>query len=317
MKIEKILGSLAGTNDPKSLIVKGHQRYEYIPIDFIKCQIINLNPELLIQNPLLDFRSKFNVLTSEINTKKVAWHKGIKITITDSGFIEFSGSIHKYLNEGIHNYDDFTYSGYKEALNRIYDDFGIMPENMWIQNLEYGVNIIPPIKSQLILNNCFLHKRQPISKPINNNNGHYIQAEHKGNYYLKVYDKAKQYRHINKALLDKEILRIEVKQIRWHKYRKDRISTLDDFNKCDKSLFVNDLTIKWQELVLYNPLSKCSSFGEVYSNSNYWISLLERNPKTYYRHLLKLRRRNVENHIDLQDVIRKLILNKINYLNLI
>jgi hypothetical protein len=315
--MEKILGSLAVTNDPKSLIVKGYQRYEYIPIDYIKCQIINFNPELLIQNPLLDFRSKFNVLTSEISTKKIAWHKGIKITIADSGFIEFSGSIHKYLNDGIHNYDDFNYSAYKIALNRIYEEFKILPENMWIQNLEYGVNIIPPIKSQIILNNCFLHKRQPISKPINNSNGHYIQAEHKGNYFIKVYDKAKQYRPINKALYGLEILRIEVKQIRWYKYRKFKISTLDDFNRCDKSIFLNDLINKWEEIVLYNPLSQYSNFGEFYSNSNYWISLLDKNPKTYYKHLLKLRRRNFENQIDLQDDIKRLIINKIHYLNLI
>jgi hypothetical protein len=316
VKNEKILGSLAGTNDPKSLIVKGYQRYEYIPIDFIKCQIINFNPELLIQNPLLDFRSKFNVLTSEINTKKVAWHKGIKITIADSGFIEFSGSIHKYLNEGIHNYDDFTYLGYKITLNRIYVDFGIRPENMWIQNLEYGVNIIPPIKSQLILNNCFLHKRQTISKPINNKNGHFLQAEHKGNYYIKIYDKAKQYRPISNELIGKEILRIEVKQIRWHKYRKNRIYTLDDFNCCDKTLFINDLILKWDEIVFFNPSSNHSNFSKRYSNLNFWIGLLDKNTKTYYRHLLNLRKENSVNDNDIQEVIKCLILDKINSLNL-
>ncbi|MCX6194567.1 MAG: hypothetical protein NTX34_08825, partial [Cytophagales bacterium] len=57
---DKILGSLEATNDPKSLIVKGIQRYEYIPIDFIKCQIIKLNPELLLNNTILDFRSLVN-----------------------------------------------------------------------------------------------------------------------------------------------------------------------------------------------------------------------------------------------------------------
>lgn len=314
--MEKIIGSLAVTNDPNSLIVKGNQRYEYIPIDFIKCRIINFDAELLINNPLLDFRSKFNVLTSEISTKKVAWYKGIKITIADTGFIEFSGSIHKYLNNGFHNYDDFTYSDYKIALNRIFEEFNILPENMWIQNLEYGVNITPPINSQLILNNCFLHKRQPISKPINNNNGHYIQAEHKGNYYLKVYDKAKQYRPTNIGLICQEILRIEIKQIRWHKYRKNGISTLDDFNKTDKYQFIFDLINKWEEIVFYNPIIDESSFGEYYSNSNYWINLLERNTKTYYKHLLKLRERNQKNENDIQHKIIKIIFEKIKYLNL-
>lgn len=313
---EKNLGLLEATNNPKTLIVKGIQRYEYIPIDFIKCQIIKLNPELLLNNTILDFRSLVNRDTGEFKPKRVAMYKNIKITIADSGFIEFSGSIHKYLNNGKHNYDDFTYSGYKVALNRIYEDFGIMPENMKIQNLEYGVNIIPPIKSNLILNNCFLHKKQTISKPINTRNGHYIQAEHKGNYYLKVYDKAKQYRPLNHVLNGQEILRIEVKQIRWNKYRKDRIYNLDDFNKCEKSLFINDLMNKWEELVFYNPLSNHSNFGEKYSNPNYWISLLTKNKKTYYRHILNLRNTNSKSGGDIQNSIKWLILDKINYLNL-
>ncbi len=313
---EKILGLLEATNNPKSLIVKGTQRYEYIPIDFIKCQIIKFNQELLLNNPILDFRCLINRETGEFKPKRVAMYKNIKITIADSGFIEFSGSIHKYLNDGIHNYNDFSHSDYKEALKRIYEDFRISPENMWIQNLEYGVNITPPLKSYLILNNCFLHKRQTISKPINNNNGHYIQAEHKRNYIIKVYDKAKQYRPINNEIKGQEILRIEVKQIRWQKYRKVGIYTLNDFNKYDKSPFIDDLINKWDELVFYNPLANQSNFGEKYSNPNYWVSLLDKNIKTYYRNILNLRTLNSENGKNIQEEIKWLILDKIKYLNL-
>ncbi len=161
-----------------------------------------------------------------------------------------------------------------------------------------------------------MHKRQPISKPINNNNGHYIQAEHKGNYYIKIYDKAKQYRPINNELISQEILRIEVKQIRWNKYRKVGISTLDDFNKCEKHLFINDLINKWEEIVFYNPMTICANFGEFYSNSNYWINILNRNPKTYYRHLLRLKSRNNENGNDIQLEIKRIIIDNIKYLNL-
>lgn len=316
MRRPQKLGSQDQHLDPNSFIVKNNQRYEYIPIDYIKCRIINFNPELLINNTLLDFRSKINLLTSEINTKKVAWYKGIKFTIADSGFIGFSGSIHKYLNDGIHNYDDFTYSKFKVALNLIYEEFKILPENMWIQNLEYGVNITPPIKSNLILNNCFLHKRLPFSKPINNNNGHYIQAEHKGNYVIKVYDKAKQYCPIDKGLINQEILRIEIKQIRWHKYRKDGISTLDEFNRCDKNQFIDDLINKWEQLVIFNHVFNHPNFGEKYSNPNYWVSLLSKNFKTYYRHILNLRTLNAESENDIQEAIKWLIFEKIIFLNL-
>ncbi len=136
------------------------------------------------------------------------------------------------------------------------------------------------------------------------------------NYYIKVYDKAKQYRPTNNGLIGQEILRIEVKQIRQHKYRKDGISTLEDFNKANKSQFVNDLTGKWEEIVFYNPITKGSNYGEFYSNSNYWINILNRNPKTYYRHLLRLKSRNNENGNDIQLEIKRIIIDNIKYLNL-
>lgn len=292
------------------------KRFEYIPIDFIKCKLINFSIDKLFNNHLLDFRSLVNRETGEFKPRRVAYHKNLKFTIHDSGLMELSGSIHKYFNEGLHNHNAFSYSDYKSALKRIYEDFGIAPENMWIQNLEYGVNITPPINCNLILNNSFLHKKLPISKPLNNQNGHYIQANHKGNYLLKVYDKAKQYRPIYNELKNTEILRIEIKQIRWSKYRKGGIRTLEDFNTSDKTIFINDLINKWGQLVFFNPLSQNKNYSNPFSNFNYWISLLKKNPNELYRKIRELKMKNNEKCLDIQEKIIEQIIEKISYLNM-
>lgn len=300
----------------KEEAISRNKRFEYIPIDFIKCKIINFPKEELLNNPLLDFISHVNLETGELKPKREAYYKNLKFTVEESGFIEISGSIHKYFNDGMHNHNDFTYLNYKSALKRIYEDFKIEPKNMWIQNIEYGVNITPPLSCNQILNNCFLHKKLPISMPQNSKFAHYIQAEHKSNYILKIYDKAKQYRPKYNELKGVEILRIEVKQIRLSKYRKMGIETLEDFNKFDKAIFVNDLLNKWEEVIFFNPLSNNSKFSNPFSNANYWENLLYKNPKTYYNKIKNLKKQNSNNCLDIQIEIMNTIIENIKKLNL-
>jgi hypothetical protein len=89
MRRQQKLGSLDETFDPNSLIVKGIQRYKYIPIDFIKCKVINFPKEKLLNNPILNFMSLINEDTGEVKNKRFAYYKNIKIIIADSGYIEF------------------------------------------------------------------------------------------------------------------------------------------------------------------------------------------------------------------------------------
>ena len=78
MRRQQKLGSLGETFDPNSLIVKGIQRYEYIPIDFIKCEVINFSKEQLLNNPILNFISLVNQDTGEVKPKRFAYYKNIK-----------------------------------------------------------------------------------------------------------------------------------------------------------------------------------------------------------------------------------------------
>lgn len=54
---------------------------------------------------------------------------------------KINGSIHKYFNDGLHNYDDFTLSNYIQALNDLSNVLNINSDSVRIGRIEIGVNI--------------------------------------------------------------------------------------------------------------------------------------------------------------------------------
>ncbi len=52
-----------------------------------------------------------------------------------------NGSIHKYFNNGLHNYNDFRLSSYIETLSDLSKTLNINPETIKIGRIEIGVNI--------------------------------------------------------------------------------------------------------------------------------------------------------------------------------
>jgi catechol-2,3-dioxygenase len=63
--------------------ISRNRQFEYIPIDFIKCKIINFPKEELLNNPLLDFISHVNLETGELKPKREAYYKNLKFKKVD------------------------------------------------------------------------------------------------------------------------------------------------------------------------------------------------------------------------------------------
>lgn len=241
------------------------QRYDYIPIDFIKCKVIGLSLDHFKQNMnLIEYESK-----KENKSKHLYYSKdNIKIKyFVDSGLITLQGSLHKYFNDGLHNHNLFTYENYLNALKRLKNEFGVSPENLYLYQIEFGVNIKPPIKTNIILENILNFKGKSIENKIRDNRGsYYNQFEFKANYIVKIYNKAKQYD------LKTEIMRFEIKLL--HKqvseYRKLGIKTLADFNQFDKKIFIDRLIKTWDKIVFYDPTIKGLDKWHKYSHPNFW-----------------------------------------------
>lgn len=271
------------------------QRYNYIPIDFIKCKVIGLDVDHFKQNmDLTEYESK------KENKSKYLFYKKDNIIIkyyVDSGLILLSGSIHKYFNKGFHNHNQFTHQNYLDALKRLKNEFAVNPENLYIQTLEYGFNIQPPIKIKSILDNLLMHRQTEIETIVNKNRGYYKQLKH-DKYIFKIYDKSKQYK------LNDNLLRLEIKQTNWSENRlKHGLTTLADFNKIDKSMFFNNLLKKWNELIFYDPTMIGMSKWNKYSNINFWRNVGKQKSK----HLKRLRELNKTKSEDVQRQITDLI----------
>lgn len=288
------------------------QSYHYIsymPVDFISGKIIGMELSAILNNPRLSFTQKVNPTTGEILPRyakdgtllqpmQMAEHEGMKFEhFLDSNTMYFSGSLHKYWNDGHHNYNNFNYYAFNETIEKMYRELGIKPENIWLSCLEYGVNFTPPIECVDILNGCIEHWGIDVVVCKDDPRGKYHQAEH-NKYILKLYDKGKQ------NGLSENILRIEMKETNWSDNRKKGIRTLADFIECDKIPFVNRLIKKWQEVIFADPTAlKKGEYNES-ETKRYWRELRPRKNRNIkskrlkeLRHLNKTQGENIQGQI--------------------
>lgn len=286
------------------------QSMRYIPIDFIKAKIIGLTPQHFYKNPLLiNPQSIFN---GETLSKTIYKYKNISIKIYENNNrVEFSGSLHTFYNDGLHNHNDFNQTSFLMALNTLYLDLGIKPENLYLLHLEWGFNLKPPKESNYILDRAIQHKS--VNKTVGVDckiEGKYIQFKHSTK-ILKIYNKAMHFK------LKKEVLRIEIKQINWSEYRLKGIETLQDFINSDKTLFYNELIDQWHRVILYDVNHKISVDYIKYQTQIYWDELREGySNKAFKYHVDKLKKLNKTIGYNTQEKITRLIVKKGNELQL-
>jgi hypothetical protein len=291
--------NFANNTADKSGIV---QSYDYIPIDFIKCEVIGLDKDYFLKNPKLIFTPKLK--DKDVIQCFYLIDENIKIKVYESNRIFIEGSLHKYANNGIHNHDDFTPIRFFEVVKKLNDRFGIKPENMRILCLEYGYNITPPIATDLIINHTLKHINKDSEILLSTDRAKYRQFEHQ-EYIIKTYNKGKQYK------CKEDILRIEIKQKDWRIYRLIGIHTLNDFINHEKTIFVNDLLKKWNEILFYDPTIKNNLKYLHYRDVNYWNELrATKSNKTYSQHVNKLRELNATKGENIQKRVSNLIREK-------
>jgi hypothetical protein len=282
------------------------QRYDYIPLDFIKTEVIGLDKNHFTDNPKLLFTTQLK----EKDLIRFDWCEvdNMKLKIYPSGRIVLSGSLHKYFNNGEHNYNDFDFAAFRDVLTRLYNDFKLLPHNLWIMQLEYGFNLTPDVKTDTILNGLLFHVNTSFDRIINSRRTSY-QAQHE-QYILKVYNKGKHHR------LGKECLRIEIKQTNWSRYRlKHGIYTLKDFIETDKTLFVNTLVEYWDKVIFYDLTNRNCNKWDKYSNELFWREMrVKRSTKTFSKHANQLRELNRKHGNNTQLKVTELIYSKLDEL---
>jgi len=301
------------------------QRYNnYVPLDYFKATIINFEIQKLVNSELLNFAQLINPKTGEIlqltgkdgkpkSRVLTAKYKNLRFDYyPDSERLTISGSLHVFYNNGEHNHNDFDLNAFYCVLNDFYRLFDILPHNLHITQLEWGVNILPPIRSNDLINHTLLHGRNPFESKYNNYEGKYNQVEYHKRYLIKLYNKGLNYK------LNHEILRFERKQLRyWFYCKENKIGqTLQDLIQSDFVGLRKTLLNDWNDLLIFDPLmnpNKTNVFK--YRDVLFWnqSNFKDRFVRKY--HVDKLRQANKKHGQNIQGQILDLIKRKLDELN--
>jgi hypothetical protein len=245
---------------------------------------------------------------------------GMEVRVTSKhGYVR--NSIHKAYNDYTigenHNYNDFGYSKICEAIDYISSKL-VDVDRVKLTQLEFGINIETPVSaSDIIRQNVLMHKlKGPNHNRLFNGMGELKQFDYH-NHFIKIYDKAKQYR------LNYNLLRFEVKFIKAKEFQKLGIFHLPDLkNKLLlRKLFLN-LMLRFEEMtIIDNYADRDISPADLnklcrYNNPNYWEQgIAHLTPQTKMRHSRDyLRLLQKYDLLKTKVLLQKLLLKKFIYL---
>ena len=293
-------------------------------IDFIKLnnRLTSIEMQQLKNN--IDFYGTYNTATGEevslsSNGKQVlnnivAWEKNMKIKLYPSGWCEVSGSIHKYFNDGKHNFNQFEKSNLIESVSLLSDKLKVNLRNFKVSGLEVGANIKPPIDSQEIIANSLLYKSRPFESKYHNDEGNYKQVS-LSEYRVKLYDKRLHY-EVQGYEVGEETMRFEIKYNSMRSVKQKGIFLLEDLEQkieCLKEPLLN----AWDKVLFFDPSINKKKNNEKnirYSNINYWMELKKISTRTYNYHFNKLKKYTKENTCGIQAQVRDIMLERLDAL---
>jgi hypothetical protein len=291
-------------------------------IDFIKLSSrLNSTQAADLMNRI-DFNGSYNLSSQEpetilpngkkVSTRSYGWIKNIKIELFPNGYIELAGSLHKYYNDGKHNYNQFGRKEAEIALKRLIVVSGLELPYFKVDSVEVGVNLMPPIPSDDIINNALMYKRRPFEAKYCTDEGNYRQAT-LSEYWVKLYNKRL---HYEKQGYDigYEILRFELKINKMRMLAKYRVFTLEDLMDNVEDIARDLLSKAWKEALLYDPtMNKQTKEKTIkYANVNFWRGIAGKNNRSYNYHHKKLYRMLEGNTCAIQAKVADLMLESLD-----
>ena len=273
-------------------------------VDFIKIwgYLDNYQKNQLMGS--VDFSGSYNIATGEsisinssgknVSPHLVAYAKNMKIKLYPNGGCQISGSLHKYYNDGKHNFNFFGRSQLSESIQTLSSHLKLDIGDFRLVNIEIGVNIIPPVDSDTIINNAFMYKNKVFENKFHSDEGNYKQAS-LSDYKVKLYNKRKHYTSQG-FYIDTEILRFELK---YNVMRTIKDLGVCALNEAESSLDKLKIPLieAWEHVLMYDQslddyLTEKKRLQ--YSNPNYWIDLKSNNQRSFKRHSNNLKRLHFE-----------------------
>lgn len=225
--------------------------------------------EALKQNPLLNWQLHVSERTGAIESQ-TAEYAGIKLTIKGK-HLQLRGSLHKYANDGKHNYDDFDIGRIATAVRNLCDRLGISGNSL-LNGVEFGVNIRMPFPPDKFLTQLICHKGRPFMEWVDDDGTRYFQCQHE-HFIIKIYDKGAQHR------LPYPLMRFEIKVLKMQFFRTKGIhlKTIGDLLLIDHSRLGKVLCEYFEDILMDEPKISASSLTSTLRQ----LLAEGRNPKTW------------------------------------
>ncbi len=251
-------------------------------IDGIKIECNYLSNKIL-NNDILNFSLSVNDKTGEvIDATQKCKYKALHFKIVPSKihknklYCNIDGSLHKYFNDGLHNYNDYSFVDICQTVKDLQANFDIIPEQSILQNIEIGLNIELPISAKDFLNMLICMPSRKFTALSIDKVELGKQCKIGDKKYLKIYDKGNQ----SKKDL-KNLLRIELKYKRMKELNtKYNIRTLADLTDHKKIENLYKLIVKaFNDVIIYENNINPENLNEAkqvqfykYTNQHYWLN---------------------------------------------
>ncbi|UFK98825.1 hypothetical protein [Kaistella faecalis] len=220
--------------------------------------------------------------------------------------LEVSGSLHKLFNNGLHNANDFTVSDCIRTLENLITRFGLVPDDCYINNLEFGVNFETPGNVSEVVKWLRFHNKNQFIKYPDLAECYFAGTSYFG---VKAYNKTLNFPDYAQP----NLMRFEGKT-RQSKYLLSKgIKTLSDLLKpTTYSLLSKVLISEWNNVLIFDKRSKK---GKRFCNTDFWLEILENNHRNTFVNTKK-KYYKILGEKGLQNLIYKRISDKLDQLKL-
>jgi len=229
---------------------------------------------------------KLKVKQTDTYSKSGALHTKYNLLI--------EGSLHKNFYGG-HNYKRFTFNDMQTEINKLCKGLFLNPKECKIQNLEIGVNVVPPFVVEEFLENSLLLHSVKAFENYDPDKNQFILGKlvRHSQHSVKCYNKGAQYG------LEYPLMRFEDRCTKMQYLSKFRIKTINDLTDYSKVYKLGELlTTVWKD-VLINETDVESTFPSLTLNQSnlvrdgqyrdYWTKLHKSNRMLFNKHRTKFR----------------------------
>ena len=215
-------------------------------IDEIRIFSLPITINELINNPWLEFPMNLDesgVFNSRNQTVK---YRDLVLTLNkEKQTRKLRGSLHKYLNDGHHNHNDFSFQDVKAMIEDIQEKFAVDTAQCRLSNVEYGVNLRTHFDPTDLISDLIQHGLKPFV-PMPKGIG--CSARH-CQYTIKIYNKGFQYG------LPYFLLRIEIRVERMEYLQSKGIPVYYLSDLLDSNIqqqLADDLVKRFNEILFYD-----------------------------------------------------------------